>query len=134
MQENGRSFFTNNGRLIRELNELPDNVKKYYDLKDVLAKWNSVTQYYVHVSRFNKWDYRRALYLKDTPGITIRTHPFFSHGITSTLAKDNRLSEYFEVPYSKENKFVYGYYFVKTITMRYFKRVFGIISRRIIGR
>ncbi len=120
-------------RLISELDKLPDNVKEYYDLKYVLAKWNGVTKYYNHVSRFNKWDHHRALYLKNTPGVTIIAHPYFTHGITGTLAAEGRLSKCFKFPYSKKNRLVNGHYFLKTTIIQYFKRVFSFISRRIFG-
>ena len=116
-------------RLIRELDKLPDNVKIYYDLKDLLENWNGVTKYYNHVSRFNKWDYRRALYLKKTPGVTIITHPFITHAITASLSRDNKLQKCFEFPYRKDNQFVKSYYFAKTLIRHYIQRIYRILDK-----
>ena len=116
-------------RLISELDKLPNNVKKYYDLKDTLATWNGITQYYIHVSRFRKWDYLRALYLKNTPRVTIITHPFFTHGVTGTLATDNRLKKCFEFPYIENSNILKSCHFLKIIIMQYFRKILRFIAR-----
>lgn len=118
-------------RLIRELDKLPANVKKYLDLKDVLAKWNGMTQYYIHVSRFRKWDYRPAMILKDIPGVTIITHPFFTHAVTRTLADNNNLRRCFEFPYIDDSIFIKSVYFLKNIPIHFIRRFKHYLGKKI---
>lgn len=89
-------------RVIERLEVLPKEVHKFYDLKDVLSEWNRKTQYYVHISRDNEWDYRRAMWLEKMPGLSVIPHPFKMHSISSVLAHHGKLRECFEFPYKYE--------------------------------
>ena len=74
---------------------LPDKVKPYFDLKNVLARHNGKTRFDVHVSKFHEWDYKRALYLRGVPGVTIYGHPFEGHGVARMIAEAGRLQNCF---------------------------------------
>lgn len=83
-------------RVIMELDQLPKDVKQFFlDLKAVLANWNQ-TRYYVHVSRFNLWDYRRAMYLDLLPHLPVISHPYFTHAVACSLARQDKLRKCFE--------------------------------------
>ncbi len=82
-------------RVIKPLNELPDDVKTYLDLRPHLSTWNGKTEYNIHVSLDHQWDYRRASYLKGCPHVSIITHPFGTHGVARKLAESNQLHQCF---------------------------------------
>lgn len=82
-------------RVIQPLNELPDDVKIYLDLRPHLLTWNEKTKYHIHISLDNKWDCHRASYLKDCPHTSIMTHPFKTHGVARKLADSHQLSQCF---------------------------------------
>lgn len=82
-------------KIMKEVNEIPDAVKKYLDLRPLLSTWNGKTKYDVHVSRNHEWDYYRATYLRGCPNVSIISHPFEEHGISKKLAHSNQLSQCF---------------------------------------
>ncbi len=88
-------------RVIEAIDRLQGGVRQYFDLRPPLLEWNGKTRYYIHVSRHNKWDYRRAMYLDGVPNLTIVTHPYSNHAIASSLCRDNRLKECFAFPYRR---------------------------------
>ncbi len=88
-------------RVLDKLDLLPNQVKKFLDLKNVLLDWNEVTQYYIHVSHYNKLDYQRATYLGGLPNVNIISHPYREHAVASMLGKDSKLSNCFNFPYVK---------------------------------
>jgi hypothetical protein len=87
------------GPVVRRLDNLPDDVKPFFDLAGVLSSWNSVTRYHVHVSRYLEWDFRRAQYLKGLPGVEIVAHPYHVHAVVSPLARHGKLARCFQFPY-----------------------------------
>ena len=91
-------------RVVLGLNSLPKKVKKYLDLRNVLSEWNSITQYDVHVSRYNKWDYRRMAYLLDLPKVSVISHPYSTHAIAEPLARQDILRKCFKFPYEHEHR------------------------------
>ena len=84
-------------RILEQFNCLPPEIKKYFDLKDVLSEWNKVTKYYVHVSRDHKWDFLRSMYLEDTPNLSIIAHPYSEHSVVSVLSRHGKLTECYEL-------------------------------------
>jgi acetyl esterase/lipase len=82
-------------RFTQQLDEFPDAVKPYLDLRPHLSKWNGKTEYNIHVSRGREWDYRRANYLRGCPHVSIIDHPFDTHGVAKELAQLNQLSQCF---------------------------------------
>ncbi|WP_150132309.1 hypothetical protein [Prosthecochloris sp. GSB1] len=88
-------------RVVEALDNLSGDVKKYFDLRKPLAEWNGKTRYYVHVSRYNRWDYRRALYLEGLPHLDIVAHPYSLHSTASSLCRDGRLKDCFQFPYKR---------------------------------
>jgi len=90
-------------RVVEKLDALPVQVKNLFDLMNTLSNWNKVTQYYVHISRYNSWDYRRAMYLSSLPNVSVIPHPYKEHAIASMLSHDDKLAACFVSPY--KNKF-----------------------------
>ena len=90
-------------RAVARFNNLNKDIHKYFDLKDLLSKWNGVTDYYVHVSRYNTWDYRRAVYLESCPHTNIIAHPYSEHAVASIIAREDKLANCFVFPYRKDN-------------------------------
>ena len=88
-------------RVLAKLDALPDKAKSLFDLRNILSNWNNVTQYYVHVSRYNTWDYRRVMYLRSMPSVNIISHPYKEHAIASMLSHDNELADCFVFPYKQ---------------------------------
>lgn len=91
-------------RIINGFDKLPVEVKKYLDLKNVLSRWNNKTEYFVHVSRYNKWDYKRANYLKGLPGVNVISHPYMEHATASMLSKESKLKDCFSFPYRSPSR------------------------------
>ena len=75
--------------LIRRFNNLPDNVKKYFDLRDYVKSYQNRVE--IHVSD-NSWDIQRAKYLGSLPHVKIVIHNYKKH---------NGFLKYFENLYSK---------------------------------
>lgn len=84
-----------------QIDRLPSNVKQFLDLRNVLSTWNGKTSYVVHVSRYNKWDYRRSMYLNHLPMVSVIAHPLATHGIPYWLSQDEKLKQCFEFPYTR---------------------------------
>lgn len=82
-------------RLLHQFDQLPAAVKKYLDLRDVLEQWNGVTEYEVHVSKYNEWDNKRALYLEGMPHLRIHQHPYSAHGLVAELLRADTLKACF---------------------------------------
>lgn len=86
---NKRGFFEDISGYIRRLT----------DLKTTISDWNGRTKYYLHTSRFNTWDYRRACHSNGTPMTTVIPHAYERHNLAVPLARNKRLRECFELPY-----------------------------------
>lgn len=106
-------------RAIDQFERLPENVKQYLDLADVLVNWNGKTEYFVHISRYNKWDYIRARYLHGLPHLKVVTHPHHRHSISSVLANNFSLEECFMFPYRKSQVLKRLFLHLKFLTYRY---------------
>ncbi len=66
----------------------------YMDLRKVLLRNpNANPQIYIHYSRGEKIDRKRALYLKGLPNVHLLEYPFTSHHLARYLAKRGALSE-----------------------------------------
>lgn len=113
-----KSFY----RVLRELDCLPNEVKTFLDLRDVLSNWNGITHYYVHVSQYHEWDYRRAKYLDDLPKLSIITHPFYSHAVASLLSRYNHLKKCFEFPYQRKSSSIDLYIHLESLTKRFVRK------------
>jgi dienelactone hydrolase len=96
-------------KMLAKFNELPESIKKNFDLAKVLNRWNGITEYYIHVSRYNKIDYKRATYLSGLPKVYIITHPYKEHAVASMLSHDSLLKKCFSLPFYKDNIFKEGY-------------------------
>ena len=117
-------------RIIYEFDKLPMEAKQYLDLKDVLCTWNKKTEYYVHVSRYNKWDYKRAVCLKKLPGVKVIGHPYTEHAVASMLYKDDKLAACFSFPYSSH----YGVAEMALMSFRKLIELFSRLRRKVLGR
>ena len=91
-------------RIVDEFDRLPCDVKKYLDLHNILTDWNGATKYYVHVSKYHLFDYKRALYLSGIKGLTIISHPFDRHSIASALNRHKLLKKMFFVSLSERDR------------------------------
>lgn len=85
--------------LADNLDRLPEDVKSFFDLRDVLSNWNGKTRYYVHVSRYHKADRHRAMYLKGLPHLELILDPYSVHSAAPFMARSGRLRECFVFPY-----------------------------------
>jgi hypothetical protein len=81
--------------------DLPDEVRPFFDLRDILSDWNGQTRYHVHVPRYNEWDFARSRYLRDVPRVSVHLHPYKNHSLAHYLARDGKLRSCFSFPYSK---------------------------------
>lgn len=97
-------------KVIEMFDSLPLDAKKHLDLGNVLKDWNGVTQYYIHVSRYHKWDCKRAKYLQGVPGVSINSHPFSTHAIAASLASEKFLNNCFKFPYKSPKTIRYRFY------------------------
>jgi len=88
-------------RIVNELNQLPADIKRLYDLRSVLLDWNNKTEFYVHASRYHKWDKTRALYLSGIPHMEVVLHGYDSHTITAMLRNGGDLKNCFRFPYKR---------------------------------
>jgi hypothetical protein len=88
-------------RMIARFQKLPNDVKPYFDLADVLVNWNGKTEYFVHVSRDNEADYTRAQYLQGLPKVEIVSHPYKEHAISVKLSNSGTLKDCFKFPYQQ---------------------------------
>ena len=93
------------GRVLEKIHDLPSEIHAYFDLGDVLADWNGVTEYHVHVSKFNIREYNRSSYLCGLPKMNVIAHPFNSHAVVLLLHKHFDLKDCFIFPYKKRHKF-----------------------------
>lgn len=87
--------------LTEEIREYRPEVAGLLDLRRVLSAWNGVTNYTLHVSRYREWDFRRAAYLEDVPGVNIIAHPYAVHSVALSLARDGGLQACFRFPYER---------------------------------
>lgn len=115
-----------NKTFVDNINKLPVEVKNFFDLRAVLAESNHKTKYYVHVSRYNLWDYRRAQYLKGVPGLSVIRHYYSSHAVAADLARENRLERCFRFPYKPDKRLKYYYTWLRYQTQNLIK----ILKRR----
>jgi len=118
-------------RVIEALDSLSGDVKKFFDLRNPLATWNGKTRYYIHVSRYNRWDYRRALYLEGLPHLNIVAHPYSLHSTASSLRRDDRLKECFQFPYKRTadlKDLVLPAVELKSRMSKKFRRITGAVS------
>lgn len=91
---------------LNRLETIPIQLHALFDLKQILSNWNQHTDYYINVSRYHYVDYKRALYLKESPNVHIVPQPYNSHAVIRYLAKDNRLNECFLAPGKRYIKFL----------------------------
>lgn len=94
-------------RVINKIENIKDPIDKFKNLNDLLKFYNGKTKYYIHVSRFNKWDSRRASELLGKPCLKIFYHPFKTHAIISSLVNSGLLSSCFnnsEFSYNKNRR------------------------------
>lgn len=119
------------GRMIEKFETLPLEVKSFFNLREVLAKQNSKTEYYVHVSRFYIWDYRRALYLRGVPNLFIIPHHYKKHAIAACLAREGRLENCFKFPYRRDNLKKY-YYLLLKYRIRRLAKYLKVITQKLL--
>lgn len=100
-------------RIIRKFDELPQESKQYLDLRDILLKWNGKTEYFVHVSRLNINDYRRAMYLAGLPNMHVVSHPYKKHAIAAILQREKQLKGCFSFPYQYRKTYVKVYLYLR---------------------
>ena len=62
--------------LINKFNKLPNNIKKYFDLRDYIK--SSQNKVEIHISN-NSWDTLRAKYLEDLKNVKVITHKYNKH-------------------------------------------------------
>ncbi|MDG1279043.1 MAG: hypothetical protein P8O16_17320 [Algoriphagus sp.] len=94
-------------RIFNKIENIKDPIDKFKNLNNLLEFYNGKTKFYIHVSRFNKWDSRRASELLGKPGVKIFYHPFKSHAIISSLVNSGLLSSCFNnnlFSYNKNRK------------------------------
>jgi len=63
--------------LINKFNKLPNNIKKYFDLRDYIKSNQNKVE--IHISN-NSWDTLRAKYLEDLKNVKVITHKYNKHG------------------------------------------------------
>lgn len=83
--------------VLLRLHLLPRAVQRMFDLKKVLADWNGVTRYFVHICEYEGWDAKRARHLKNCPGVEVIEYPCDTHLVARYLAKKRILKQLFEV-------------------------------------
>jgi tetratricopeptide (TPR) repeat protein len=76
-----------NSPAFHRINELAERAGQYFNLAPVLANWNGVTTYEVHVCKDHEWDMKRAATLEATPHLSIHCHPGNKHAVASEMAK-----------------------------------------------
>ena len=119
-------------RVMTRLETLPDDVKKYFDLKQVLANWNDVTEYFIHVSKYHDWDHKRAMYLNESPKVLIVKHPYKTHAIVAPLAREDKLKQCFQFPYINFDNKDYYQSHIKFLFKQYFKKVLQGLKKYLI--
>jgi len=62
--------------LINKFNKLPNNIKKYFDLRDYIKSNQNKVE--IHISN-NSWDTLRAKYLEDLKNVKVITHKYNKH-------------------------------------------------------
>lgn len=88
-------------RVLSRLEALPKDIHQYFDLANVLSIWNGTTDYFIHVSKYHKWDYKRALYLKRAPHVKIIAHPYDKHSLVCALSREGKLRQCFSSPWKR---------------------------------
>lgn len=83
--------------LIEYFESLPENVRQYMDLREVLQNWNGKTSYFIHVPNCRKWELKRAYFIVDAPGVTIVEHDIDAHVVAFGLLKLDQLKDCFQV-------------------------------------
>lgn len=84
-------------RTMFKLNFFPTGVRKYYDLRKVLDKWNGHTRYFVHVCEQHRRDYKMAKFLDGLPGISIFPYSCNQHAVIRYLARQKILNKIFDL-------------------------------------
>lgn len=83
--------------VLERVRRTPAEARKYFDVKDMLAQWNGVTGYFVHVSEGNEWDLKRANTLENLPHLSIIKHPGTLHAVVSQkFMRNNSLAHCFK--------------------------------------
>jgi hypothetical protein len=80
----------------RKINQLAAKAGQYFDLAPILANWNGVTEYEVHVCKDHEWDVKRANTLQSTPKLSIHAHPGKSHAVAIEMARSRTLDQCFK--------------------------------------
>jgi hypothetical protein len=83
---------------------IPKKLKKMCDIKKVICDGRNETKHYLHVSKFSKWDLRRANHLKSADSVSIVPHPYETHSLADRIACDSNLKKCFDLPYSTHYK------------------------------
>lgn len=109
-------------RILERLEALPKDVHKYFDLASVLSSWNGTTDYFVHVSKYHKWDYKRALLLEKSPHVSVVAHPYDKHSLVFPLIRNSRLPQCFSLPHKRYTTI---YHDLKAGVVHSSKRVMG---------
>jgi hypothetical protein len=94
--------------IVETLDRLPQSAKQYMDLRPVLEKYNGITRYYVHASRYNETDRHRAMYLEGLPNLEVVLHPYVQHSVGPMLAKEGRLKDCYLFPYKRDYTLAMG--------------------------
>lgn len=75
------------------IHALPADVRRLFDLQQVLAQDNGRTRYFIHACRNSRWDMLRAKHVERCPGAVVVGYPCQSHGVAATLARAGLLDE-----------------------------------------
>jgi hypothetical protein len=75
---------------------MPPWLWKYRNLGKLLAEWNGVTDFTVHVCGNNQHDVERIEALRGRPHVEIATHPCSTHQVAKYLVRSGQLAEIFE--------------------------------------
>jgi len=87
---------TKRSGVLKRLEKLSDDVKKYFDLKPLIESGNGKTKYYIHIPIKDEWDTKRALYLKGLPNVSIIKHPYEDHGVITKVIHNRKLNLIFD--------------------------------------
>ncbi|HEY9888179.1 MAG TPA: YqiA/YcfP family alpha/beta fold hydrolase [Candidatus Obscuribacterales bacterium] len=118
LEKMGDPYLNREQRIVSKLAALPPDIKDFLRLRSILSQSNRKTKFYLHVSRYNLWDYRRALYLKGVPDLQIIPHYYATHGLATALAKEGRLKNCFRFPYRRDKRLKYYYILSRHLTRR----------------
>lgn len=95
LKEKGDPAQESFSKIMRRLSELPEEIQRFFDLRDVLSDWNRKTRYVIHVGKDNVWDYKRAMHLHGLPNVTIFSHRYAGHSVAAHLAQNGLLKRCF---------------------------------------